>query len=53
MRRKSKLFAFGMKMISEVFQEGDIVPSSKKWFNKFSESSLYLADKAESIADLI
>jgi len=30
MEREPELFAFGMKMMSEVFPEDDIVPSSKK-----------------------
>jgi len=51
MGRKPELFmnhSFGMKIMSEVFQEGNIVSSSKKRLNKFSKNSLYLAGKAES-----
>jgi len=49
MRRKSELFAFGMKIMSEIFQEDGIVLSSKKRLNKFNKNSLYLAGKTESI----
>jgi len=53
MEREPELFAFGMKMMSEVFPEDDIVPSSKKWLNKFSNPDYSSAEAILRCRDFI